>query len=139
MKKLFVLFTVTTSVFSCTNSTTNDAKEVTDNKIALRTDTINVVKLTDTLVIFESTCRGCAYEKSTSFAINDSMNIVELVDVITTDNSPADMAGGSIRKNLILVPVKQGVTNIKLYKFWSENKTAEDSARFYSYKIEVKP
>lgn len=139
MKKLFVLFTVTTSVFSCTNSTNNDAKEVTDNKIALRTDTINVVKLTDTLVIFESTCRGCAYEKSTSFAINDSMNIVELVDVITTDNSPADMAGGSIRKNLILVPVKQGVTNIKLYKFWSENKTAEDSVRFYSYKIEVKP
>ena len=134
MRKIFFILFVSIAVISCNNNT----NVVVDNRIALRTDTINVVKLTDTLVIFESTCRGCAYERSTNFAINDSMNMIRLADIITTDNSPAEMDGGSISKDLILVPVKPGTTNIKVYKFWSEEKTAKDSARFTSYKIEVK-
>ena len=134
MSKIFLIALAGTVVISCTNNT----KDVVDNRIALRTDTINVVKLTDTLVIFESTCRGCEFERSTNFAISDSINIIRLEDVITTDNSPADMDGGSISKDLILVPVKTGITNIKIYKFWSQEKTAKDSARFTTYKIEVK-
>jgi len=66
------------------------------------------------------------------------MDIIKLADIITTDNSPADMDGGSINKDLILVPAKVGTTNIKVYKFWSQEKTAKDSANFTSYKIEVK-
>jgi hypothetical protein len=134
MKKIFFIAFVSMAVMSCNNN----AKDVVDNKIALRIDTINVVKLSDTLVIFESTCRGCAYESSTNFAINDSMNIIKLADVVTTDNSPDDMHGGSISKVLILVPQKTGVTIFKLYKFWTMEKPAADSARFASYKIEVK-
>ena len=134
MKKIFFIALVCMTFISCTNNTT----DVVDNKIALRTDTINTVKLTDTLVIYESTCRGCAYERSTNFAISDSMNIIKLSDLITTDNSPADMDGGSISKDLVLVPVKTGITVMKLYKFWTEEKTAKDSARSASYKIEVK-
>jgi hypothetical protein len=135
MCKIFFIALVSIAVISCNN---NSKDVVADNRIALRTDTLNIVKLTDTLVIFESTCRGCAYERSTNFAISDSMNIIKLSDIVTTDNSPADMDGGSISKDLILVPVKTGITNMKLYKFWSEEKTARDSARFVSYKIEVK-
>ena len=135
MNKLFFIVLVSTVVTSCNNSTKD---VVADNRIALRTDTINTVKLTDTLVIFESTCRGCAYERSTNFAISDSMNIIKLADIVTTDNSPADMDGGSISKDLILVPVKPGITIFKLYKFWAQEKTAKDSAGFASYKIEVK-
>jgi hypothetical protein len=138
MKNLLFLFLTVASVFSCTNHTTEQDKAVTDNKIMLRADTINVVKLSDTLVIYESTCRGCAYENSTNFAISDSMNMIKLADIITTDNSPADMDGGSISKDLVLVPQKTGITNMKLYKFWKQEKTAEDSARFTTYKIEVK-
>jgi hypothetical protein len=138
MKKLFVLLFIITALCSCTNSSTDVTKEVADNRIALRADTINTVKLTDTLVIFESTCRGCAYESSTNFTISDSMNIVKLADIVTTDNSPPDMDGGSISKDLILVPQKTGATMIKLYKFWTMEKTAADSARFTSYKIEVR-
>jgi hypothetical protein len=138
MKKLFVLLFITAIFFGCTNNTADKTKDIADNRIALRTDTINTVKLTDTLVIYESTCRGCAYERSTNFAISDSMNMMKLADVITTDNSPSDMDGGSISKDLILVPVKTGATNIKVYKFWAQEKTAKDSARFTSYKIEVK-
>ena len=134
MSKIFFIALASMVVTSCTNNT----KDVVDYRIALRTDTINVVKLTDTLVIFESTCRGCEFERSTNFAINDSMNIIKLADVITTDNSPADMDGGSISKDLILVPVKPGTTIMKLYKFWTVEKTVKDSARFTSYKIEVK-
>jgi len=135
MNKLFFVVLVSIIVTSCNNNTKD---VVADNRIALRTDTINTVKLTDTLVIYESTCRGCAYERSTNFAISDSMDIIKLADIITTDNSPADMDGGSINKDLILVPAKVGTTNIKVYKFWSQQKTAKDSANFASYKIEVK-
>ena len=138
MKKICLLFLVTVTIFSCTNNTADDGtKDIPDNRIALRTDTTNTVKLADTLVIFESTCRGCAYEASTNFAISDSMHIIKLADILTTDNSPADMDGGSISKDLILVPQKIGTTIIKLYKFWTQEKTAKDSARFTSYKIEV--
>lgn len=137
MKKISVLICIALSLFSCTNNT-KDKNEVADNRIALRTDTLNVVKLTDTLVIYESTCRGCAYERSTNFAISDSLDIIKLADIVTTDNSPADMDGGSISKDLVLVPQKTGTTNMKLYKFWKQEKTAADSARFTTYKIEVK-
>lgn len=135
MNKIFFIVLISIVAASCNNN----AKDIiADNRIALRADTINIVKLTDTLVIYESTCRGCAYERSTNFLVEDSMNIIKLVDIITTDNSPADMDGGSISKDLILVPQKTGTTIIKLYKFWKLEKTAEDSARFTSYKIEVK-
>jgi hypothetical protein len=134
MNKIFCIALISIAVTSCTNN----SKDVVDKRISLRADTINVVKLSDTLVIYQSTCRGCEYEKSTNFAISDSMNIIKLADVITTDHSPSNMDGGSISKDLILVPVKTGATNIKVYKFWSQEKTAKDSARFASYKIEIK-
>ena len=134
MKKLFLFLFISIVIFGCTNNN----KDVADNKIALRTDTINVVKLSDTLVIYASTCRGCEYERSTNFAISDSMNLIKLIDVNTIDNSPSGMDGGSVAKDLILVPIKTGITNIKLYKFWTMEKTAKDSARFKSYQIEVK-
>ena len=135
MKKLLVLSIICAFLLSCTN---NNKKDVTDNKIALKTDITNVVKLTDTLVIYESTCRGCKYETTTSFGISDSMNMIELASIVTTDDNPTDMNGGNISKDLILVPVKTGITNIKLYKFLTLDKTAADSAHFTSYKIEVK-
>lgn len=138
MKKVLFLLLIAVTVFSCTNHTTEKSKEIADNRIALRTDTLNTVKLTDTLVIYENTCRGCAYESSTSFAISDSMDIIKLADIVTTDNSPADMDGGSISKDLVLIPQKTGITKMKLYKFWKQEKTAEDSARFTTYTIEVK-
>jgi hypothetical protein len=122
------------TVLGCTNS----EKVITDNKVALRQDTLNIVKLTDSLVIHESACRGCKYEASTNFAISDSMHMILLKDVITTDNNSPDMDGGNVSKDLVLVPVKKGITSIRLYKFLNPDGTAEDSARFTSYKIEVK-
>lgn len=138
MKKLFALLSIFVTVLSCTNNNTRDTMQIVDNRIPLRTDTTNFVTLSDTLIIFESTCRGCAYEGSTNFGISDSMHLIKLLDVITTDNSSAEMAGGSISKDLILVPQKTGTTMIKVYKFWTQEKTAADSARFTAYQIEVK-
>jgi hypothetical protein len=135
MIRIYFIMLVSIALVSCNN---NSTKVIEDNRIALYTDTLNVVKLTDTLVIFQATCRGCEYERSTNFAISDSMNIVKLEDVITTDNSPDDMDGGSVSKDLILVPLKPGITIMKLYKFWTMEKTAKDSVRFTTYKIEVK-
>jgi hypothetical protein len=134
MKTFFLIISFAIALFSCSNKET----EVKDNKISLHSDTLNVVKLTDTLVIYESTCRGCKYETSTDFGISDSMNIIKLYDIFTADNNSKDMSGGSISKDLILVPLKTGVTKIKLYKFWTMDKTAKDSAAFTTYNIEVK-
>jgi hypothetical protein len=134
MKKIFLSVLLSIGIISCNNYSIN----VDDKKVSLRADTINVVKLTDTLVIYQSICRGCEFEKSANFAISDSLNMLKLVDVITTDNNPAGMDGGNINKDLILVPVKTGKTIFKLYKFWTQEKTAADSAGFASYKIEVK-
>lgn len=111
---------------------------IVDTRIVLRSDTINIVKVNDTLVIPESTCRGCAYENSTSFEINDSLGIIQLAKIITTDNTPDNVAGGSISKLVVLVPVKTGTTTFKLYKFWSEVKTGTDSANASTYTVTVK-
>ncbi len=134
--KLTVLIGIITLFLSCNNNDKNAAL-LKDTRISLRSDTVNVVRLTDTLVIYESTCRGCAYEGSTHFAVTDSMNIIQLDKVITTDNSSPDMAGGSISKDLVLVPVKTGTTTIRLYKFWSQQTSAKDSLNFKLYTIKV--
>ena len=142
MKKIFYIQLLIFIFISCSDSKKEKKKEketiVEDNRISLWSDTVNVVKLTDTMVIFESTCRGCAYEGSTNFSISDSLGIVKLDNVSTApDNNSPDMAGGSISKTLVLVPVKTGTTTIKKYKFWKEEKKKEDSANFSSYTIKV--
>ncbi len=138
MKKIYLLPFILFFLLSCTNAK-KEIVESKETKVMLRADTINVVKLTDTLVIYESTCRGCAYESSTAFAVKDSLELVKLLTVETVDNSSPDMAGGSISKNLILVPVKAGSTIVKMYKFWKGVPSSiNDSLPFTSYKIEIR-
>jgi hypothetical protein len=136
MKKVVSILIAVIFFLSCTNKK-KEPTVLKDTKISLRTDTLNVVKLTDTLVIYESTCRGCAYEQSTHFDISDSLGVIKLLNVVTTDNNSPDMNGGNISKDLILIPLKAGATTIKLYKYWKEEATAKDSANFTSYKILV--
>jgi hypothetical protein len=137
MKKL-ILFPATLIFLTCCNHSNKETKDKENTRIMLRADTLNVVKLTDTLVIYENTCRGCAYEQSTHFDINDSLGVVKLLDIITTDNNPPDVDGGSISKELILMPQKTGTTAFKLYKFLNQNVTETDSTRFTLYQLEVK-
>ena len=138
MKKVLALVVVVSFFFNCINKKNKEAEQK-DTKVSLRSDTLNVVKLGDTLVIYESTCRGCAYESSTAFAIKDSFDIVKLLRVETTDNNSPDMAGGSVSKNLILVPAKSGMTTLKMYKFWKGVPSImNDSLPFTPYQIEVR-
>ena len=136
MKKIYMILIAVVFMLSCSNENKEPVQKK-DTKVSLRTDTLNVVKISDTLVIYESTCRGCAYEASTSFEIKDSLDIIKLQAIITTDNSPADMAGGSISKDIVLLPVKTGTTSIKLFKYWGPETKAKDSTRYTSYSIEV--
>jgi hypothetical protein len=137
MKNFVKYFLVLLILAACNHSKKEVVKK--ENHISLRSDTLNVVKLTDTLVIYESTCRGCAYENSTAFVIKDSMDVVKLLTVETMDNSPSGMAGGSVSKDLIIIPVKTGTTTIKMYRFW-EGVPVEmnDSLPFTPYQIEVR-
>ena len=107
-------------------------------KIMLQKDTLNVVTMKDKMVIYESVCRGCAYEHSTHFQIEDTAGVVALDHVNTTDNNPENVDGGSVSKDLIILPKKTGTTIIKLYKFLKEIPDAKDSLNFSQYKIEVK-
>jgi len=137
MNLLFPAFMIIFFVASCNNHETK-VETIKDNRISLRTDTINVVKISDTLVINESTCRGCAYEQSTHFDISDSMKLIRLQGIVTTDNNSSDMSGGNISKQLILLPINTGTTTIKLYKFWKQEETAKDSANAVPYKLEIR-
>ncbi|MGB3007216.1 MAG: hypothetical protein WBC06_11945 [Chitinophagaceae bacterium] len=136
MKKLIMLPAALVFLISC-NQSNKEKKDKEDTRIMLRADTLNVVKLTDTLVIYENACRGCAYEQSTRFDINDSLGVVKLFDIITTDNNPPDVDGGSVSKELILTPQKTGTTAFKLYKFLNQDVTATDSSRYTLYQLEV--
>jgi hypothetical protein len=126
---------VSVFLISCNNQSSDNA--TTDKRVALRSDTLNVVKLTDTLVIYESACRGCAYEASTYFGLSDSTDIIQLQEVITKDNNPSDMEGGSISKTIVMFCAKPGKTSFKLYKFLTSNATPKDSALFTRYNVEV--
>lgn len=137
MKKILLAVVIIGIVAACSNSKKKD-NPTKDNRIYLRADTLNIAKITDTLVISENVCRGCAYEESTKFSIADSLGVVALDHMETHDNSSPDMDGGSISKSLIIVPKKTGTTTIRLYKFWEEPVTAEDSARFTTFNIEIK-
>ena len=137
MKKLF-LFPVAVGFLLCCTNAKKEAVGIKDNKVMLRTDTINVVKLSDTLVIYESTCRACKFEQSTHFDISDSLGIIKLLNIVTTDNNPQDMNGGSVSKDLILAPQKTGSTTFRLYKFWGPETAAKDSAMFTTYTVEVR-
>jgi hypothetical protein len=138
MKNVLAFVVIVGFFFNCIHNKKKEARQK-DTKVSLRTDTLNVVKLGDTLIIYESTCRGCAYESSTAFAIKDSFDIVKLLNVETTDNNSPDMNGGSISKNLILVPARTGKTILKMYKFWKEvPSNMNDSLPFTRYQIEVR-
>lgn len=137
MKKILPAIVIIGVVAACNNSKKKD-NPTEDNRIYLRADTLNVAKMTDTMVIPENVCRGCAYEKSTEFTINDSLGIVKLDHIESYDNNPPETDGGYISTHLILVPEKPGTTTLKMYKFWEKPYTAEDSARYTSYSIQIK-
>ncbi len=99
---------------------------------------LNDAKLTDTLVIYENVCRGCAYEESTHFEVVDSNELVKVSKIETIDNNPPDVDGGSIDKHIYLTPVKTGKTKIRFYKFDDEQPTTEDSTMFTTYDIQIK-
>lgn len=106
--------------------------------VVLQQGEINAVKLKDTLWIEESTCRGCAYENSTSFDVEDTSGLIKLISIQTTDESSSGEDGGGIRKKLVLIPTGTGTTTIKQYKYYGEQMTAKDSAGYKSYSIEIK-
>lgn len=137
MRSLFGLLILLIGFTACTNDKKEPAKEK-DNRIVLRTDSVNIIKLSDTMLIYESICRGCKYEGSVRFEIADSAAVVKLHAVNTHDNNHRDVQGGNVAKELVLVPVKAGSTKMKLYKFLSPETAKEDSARYQIYTIEVK-
>lgn len=139
---MFKATALTTLMFFCLAACT-DNKDSTGNRdlhwVALRTDTINVVGLQDTLVIYQSVCRGCAYEGSTHFDVVDTSGNIQLTSILTHDDNHENTDGGSISKNLLLLASRTGTAEVRLYRFNTEQPTAEDSAKFTTYQILVNP
>lgn len=137
MRSFFWFLALLTGFIACNNDKEKPAKEK-DNRVVLRTDSVNIITLSDTMLIYESICRGCKYEGSVRFEIADSAAVIKLLTVNTHDNNHRDVEGGNIAKELVLVPVKAGSTRMKLYKFLSPETIKEDSTRYQTYTIEVK-
>src|SRR5690242_3523200 len=108
-RKLVFVPLIAVSMVWCTNKKKEPVVKP-ESRVVLRQDMLNTVKLTDTLLIHESTCRGCAFQESTNFAVVDSMGLLKLQDVITEDRNPPEMDGGSVYKGLVLLPLKTGST-----------------------------
>ena len=136
--KYYILLSISIFLFACEHLKKHFGDANADNKIMLQKDTLNVVTMKDSMVIYEGVCRGCAYENSTRFIIEDTAGVVALDHINTRDNNPDNVDGGNINKDLVIVPKKPGTTTIKLYKFWKEPPEASDSANFSQYKIEVR-
>lgn len=137
MRSFWCMLVLLIAVYSCNDGRYSKTKGK-DNPQVLHTDRINIVRLSDKLLIDESICRGCEYENSVRFSIRDSLEIVKLEEVITIDDSPPDMDGGYVSKEVMITPLKPGITTIRLYKILSSKTAKEDSARFKTYTIEVK-
>lgn len=134
MKFFLFLFLIGAGISTCKSNDSRFEERFQKMK-ELRQDTVNVVKLSDTLIIFEGTCRGCQYEHD--FFIKDTADIISLVSIDTKDYNSPDVDGGSMDKNIILKPLKTGKTTFKLYKFFGPERSAEDSARAINYPVEV--
>jgi len=105
--------------------------------IVLSENGINKVSMRDSLWVEAFTCRGCAYEHSTSFDVDDPARLVKLVSIKTANDKSTNTDGGSINKTLILVPTRTGKTTLKVYRFY-DTKQQQDSSDFKSYDIEIK-
>jgi hypothetical protein len=140
VKKLILLLFLSTLIVSCFNNSAKKATKTEAKIVYLKTDTVNVVKITDTLVIVENTCRACPFEQSTDFVIKDSLNIIKLINIKTIDNTPKDMAGGSLNNDLIMMPIDKGYTVLKMYKFLEGKPDTITQSLPYTniYKIEIK-
>lgn len=125
-------------ILAACNNKAETPEEAPSNLVIMTAAGKNTAGLNDTLVIYENVCRGCAYENSTQFDIEDSMQLVTLQKIETIDNNPADMDGGTIDKHIYLVPVKTGITKLKLYKLSTQDHTAADSLSFTVYDLEIK-
>jgi hypothetical protein len=95
----------------------------------------NSARLGDTLLIYETACKGCPDERSTHFKIVESENIVKL-DRITTDDD--NFTGGSITKRIYLIPIKRGKTKLELYKIRGDQPTEMELTVHDVYNIEIK-
>lgn len=135
MYKTVIILTLIASLIACNSTKQSDSFR--NIRIDLRSDTINVVKLTDTLQIWKSVCRGCADEYIPRFDISDSLNIIEWIRTETVDNNPPDVDGGSMSKFIVMKPKATGTTTLKLYQFMGHKNTVEDSANYTLYQITV--
>lgn len=135
MYKTVIILTLIASLIACNSTKQSDSFR--NIRIDLRSDTINVVKLTDTLQIWKSVCRGCADEYIPRFDISDSLNIIEWIRTETVDNNPPDVDGGSLSKFIVMKPKKTGTTTIKFYRFMGEINAAKDSSDYTLYQITV--
>lgn len=142
--KLFIFllsvigFTACQTAASKKNDKESNNPDKATARIELRSDTSNVVKLTDTLFISESACRGCSDEYTPRFEISDSLDIIQLLKIETFDNNPPDTDGGSYEKRILLLPGKTGITTMKLYRFEGTDTAAKKPVRVTSYSINVK-
>ncbi len=136
MKRLFLFPLLAIMLIACES----DIEKRYKNMVSLRQDTLNVVHLNDSLVVYSGICRGCEYQFTVEFSAHDTAGIISFVELQTIDDNPPDMAGGSLYKNLIFAPQQEGNTLLNVYRFLNPRDsilTMEDSAMVQTYSIKI--
>src|SRR5574337_1182165 len=85
--------------FGCNNTSQKTTTKSSD-LIIMSPQGKNLAQMNDSLVIYETVCRGCEYEKSTHFEISDSMNLVKIVKIETLDHNSPGTEGGFMDKHI---------------------------------------
>jgi hypothetical protein len=134
MKRSIQLILILFLVFSC-ETQDSQLKKTTGKRIILNPYYDNVAKLNDTLIISESTFRNCEYEELTDLKIEDSLNLIKLGEIVSTEHKSPNRKRTTIGKDLLLVPVEKGITTIKLYRFYKQEVFARDTG-FYTITIQ---
>ncbi|MCC6721674.1 MAG: hypothetical protein IT243_05685 [Bacteroidia bacterium] len=95
-----------------------------DKRIPLKSNIENNVKLGDTLVIFASDCKGCAF--STTYSFKDSLGIIKKTNYKSYDPCP-ECDGGSYSVEIEFVALSTGKTTLKMYMETSESYEVSDT------------
>jgi hypothetical protein len=134
---LFIIIFACYTLLSCKNQETIKHDKV--NGITLQSDSLNIVKLTDSLVIYETLCGGCNDDTMrASFDIQDSEGLLKAQEERTVSDRRPGKEDNPVLKTFILVPLNTGSTKLSVSKYWHQPGATEDSESHKEYLIEIR-
>ena len=125
---LFTICAISLAV-SCKNQSATEKK--TGKRVVLRRFFVNTAGMYDTLVISQTTCRGCGYEQLTDMKVEDNLGLIKAETIESYDWRRSNGNGIEVRRDLLLLPVKTGdSTTLMFYRYYDDSHIARDTMAY---------